>query len=99
MTNQLEAILKLHAESVPLMEELKTRSVALFNLNVEFLHDRAAELPGNGVRTLTLAVVLDPAMTPRTADTQLEALKSQWPEARFETVFDRVSGKSYVFVI
>lgn len=97
--NTLEKILSAHAEIVPTMEQMKTYSVNVFNLCSTYIREQLSTLPKLNMYARTLVATLDPAETPRTAEATVEALRTSWPDAEIEVVFDRVSNKYFVFVV
>lgn len=94
----LEKILTAHGEAQPHMQALKEYSVNVANLCCEYIAEQVNTLTQCNIIRRSLAAVLDPSETPRSAEAKVEALRSQWPEARFDAVFDQVTGKVYIFV-
>lgn len=94
----LEKILSAHADAQPQMLAMKEYSINVFNLCCEYIAEQVNSLPQCNIIRRSLAAVLDPSETPRSAEAKIEALRTQWPEARFDAVFDQLTGKTYIFV-
>ena len=94
----LEKILTAHAEAQPHMTALKEYSVNVFNLSCDYIAEQINNLPQVNIIRRSLVATLDPQETPRANEAKIEALRSQWPDGRFDAVLDLQSGKVFVFV-
>lgn len=80
------------------MVALKEYSVEVFNLSAEYIAEQVNALPQVNVIRRSHVATLDPSDSPRSTEAKVESLKSQWPDARFDAVFDHLSGQTFIFV-
>lgn len=78
--------------------KMQTAAKEVFDLHIELIKEEVATLPSANVFTRSLIATLDAGVKPRDTHGMIEALKSQWPEATFDVVQDRLTGKFYIFV-